>query len=438
MQNFYDVLLRRFVAVGDAIHQSGDGGPELGRFKQLDSLTHVLYLMAQDSADSAAAVWGRRLGFFQKSHAKRLRHADLESDDSEAATTAWPSTGVFLALRALGHVFPVTDQRHHIVTPAILFLGQIISHTPVASMYDLVMGILCSGLLIEYNKDAKRVVPEALAFLGGAIRLFAPDGPDRESRMFAHPALGDAASHSPFDAIRTEMVSFATKGVDEIPKLSLHKESIERSESCATAALASALDLISSYATSLLPLSSKECFAEVGNALIALQPRQKEQPLPKMLWGKLSEAVVAVEKHEKIAATRSPLQRRSATSVAAIKSLAPRLESAEASRKNRSRGDGNTEATALRHELQRESKAAKRELQWDATLVEQARRSEQVKRDQAAAAKRHKAFAWLEQKQGELNQQVRQGGGLLKGGGVGAARSKARTGKLGIKKGGKL
>jgi nucleolar protein 14 len=70
--------------------------------------------------------------------------------------------------------------------------------------------------------------------------------------------------------------------------------------------------------------------------------------------------------------------------------------------------------------------------------MEQARRDDQAKRDQAAAAKRHKAYAWLEQQQGEINNQVRQGGGLLQGGGTGAARGKARTGKLGIKKGGKL
>jgi nucleolar protein 14 len=37
-----------------------------------------------------------------------------------------------------------------------------------------------------------------------------------------------------------------------------------------------------------------------------------------------------------------------------------------------------------------------------------------------------------------MNQQVRQGGGLLQGGGMGAAKAKARSGKFGVKKGGKL
>jgi nucleolar protein 14 len=154
MQNFYDVLLRRFVAVGDAIHQSGDGGVELGRFKQLDELTKTMYAMAQDSADTAGAVWSRRLGIFQNAQAKRLRDAELERDE-EDDDSAWPSVGVFLTLTALGHIFPVTDQRHHVVTPAVLLLGQMIAQTPVLSTSDAVLGTLCSGLMLEYTRGPR-------------------------------------------------------------------------------------------------------------------------------------------------------------------------------------------------------------------------------------------------------------------------------------------
>jgi nucleolar protein 14 len=75
MQNFYDVLLRRFIAVGDAIYSSGNGGAELARYEQLNALTRTLFSMSQDAPESAAAVWGRRLGVFQNAHAKRLRDA---------------------------------------------------------------------------------------------------------------------------------------------------------------------------------------------------------------------------------------------------------------------------------------------------------------------------------------------------------------------------
>ena len=98
MQNFYDVLLRRFIAVGDAIYTSGDGGPDLGRHEQLDSLTKTLYAMSQDSPECAGAVWSRRLGFFQKALGKRLRDSELIQDEDEDAAefSVWPSYGTFL------------------------------------------------------------------------------------------------------------------------------------------------------------------------------------------------------------------------------------------------------------------------------------------------------------------------------------------------------
>ena len=77
MQNFNDVLLRRFVAVGDAIFDSGDGGKELGRYDQLSALTKVMYKIAQDSPESAGAVWSRRIGILRNAHDKRLRDSEF-------------------------------------------------------------------------------------------------------------------------------------------------------------------------------------------------------------------------------------------------------------------------------------------------------------------------------------------------------------------------
>ena len=192
MQNFYDVLLRRFIAVGDAIHTSGDGGEELGRYEQLNALTKILYAMSQDSPESAAAVWGRRLGIFQNAHAKRLRDAGFVSiDDDKDDFTAWPSTGTLFLLRALGHIFPVTDRRHRVVTPALLLLGQMVAQTPVRSLSDLVCGLFCCGLMVEYTKEAKRVAPEAMAFLAGVLRLFSknPAASPVPTLQQVHPSL---------------------------------------------------------------------------------------------------------------------------------------------------------------------------------------------------------------------------------------------------------
>lgn len=450
MQNFADVLLRRFVAVGDAIFESGDGGPELGRYRQLDALTETMYNLAQDAPDSAAAVWSRRLGFFQNAHAKRLRDAELvdqgddesEDDDDEDGRlkSAWPSTGVFLSLRALGHIFPVSDRRHPIVTPALLLLGEFVAHTPVESMYDLVMGTMCAGLLVEYTKEAKRVVPESLAFFASVIRLFAPDSA-KLPEMFPQPSLGAASSQEPFLSLRSKVLAY--DGI-ELPLLSLCRKDIENDKT-AVAILTAALHIVEGMVTNLagsMMSAETECFFEITKSLLELQPKSKKKSFPQPLQKKIAAAVTAISEACQHDNDRLPLQRRPAPSVrdTAIKTLAPRLENPERYSFSKDKKKDPTQAALdrTRREVKREHKAISRELRLDAALVEETRRQEKDKKDSAARAKRHKAFAWLEGEQAAMNQQVRQGGGLLQGGGTGAARAKARTGKLGMKKGGKF
>lgn len=440
MQNFYDVLLRRFVAVGDAIHESGSGGAELARYQQLDSLIKTLYLMAQDAPESATAVWSRRLGVFQNAHAKRLRDSELDhQEDGLEQKTAWPSVGVFLVLRSIGHIFPVTDRRHYVVTPTVLFLAQIVGHTPVTSMYDLVLGVLCSGLLLEYSKEAQRVVPEVLAFLADAIRLYSPDAA-KSVYAFALPSVGVASTLEIFASLRSTVSGLEA---DSCSQLSLEKDRIDSDETI-SAVLFSALHLAEVAVSHLKePLASgaQESFVALAESVLSLKPKSRVHPLPVALQKKVSECVAAISQACTNGA-RSPLRLRSGPSVRekAIKSVAPRMEDPSRYSTSKDKGKSATQ-TALdrtRREYKREHKAVARELRTDAAFFETERRREQEKRDSAARAKRQKAFSWMEGEQATMNQQVRQGGGLLSGGGIGAAKAKARTAKVGMKKGGKL
>jgi nucleolar protein 14 len=139
---------------------------------------------------------------------------------------------------------------------------------------------------------------------------------------------------------------------------------------------------------------------------------------------------------------RQPLQRRKGASAKdlAIKTLAPRMEDPSRYSMSKDKGKSALQAEHDRHrrEYKREHKAAMRELRLDNAFIESERRKAKSEADNKAKEKRHKNYAWLEQEQATINQQVRLGGGLLKGGGIGAAKAKARQGKLGIKKGGKF
>lgn len=447
MQNFYDVLLRRFVEVGDAIYTSGDGGPELGRYDQLNALTQTLYAMAQDSPQCAGAVFGRRLGIMQKALAKRLRDAEFIAADDEDAPSAWPSTGTLLLLRALSHIFPVTDLRHVVVTPALIFLSQTVAQCPIRSLDDVVIGLFCSGLIVNYTKEAKRLSPEALAFISGAVRLFSNKA-EAATGTTAVPSFELAVrNNSNLASLREAVGDFveSSKDIDASElQISLEKDKIS-SEAMPAAILCSTLKLVKMigeiYGGSLNDAEA-EVFDEVSRSILLLKPKSKSSPLPRFVANAVAEAAQSISSASSSATNRAPLLRRSGATAGqlAIKSYAPRME--DPTRYAMSKDKGKSQRQAIldrnRREYKREHKAATRELRLDAAFIENERRQAKQKRDNMAREKRNKNFAWLEEEQATMNQQVRMGGGLLKGGGIGAARAKARSGKLGIKKGGKF
>lgn len=435
MQNFYDVLLRRFIAVGDSISESGDGGEELGRVDQLHCLTKVLYAMAQDFPEAAGAVWSRRVGIFQNAHAKRLRDLELLSEDEGREESPWLSPGTFLLLKASSAIFPGTDKRHYVATPVNLFLGQILSQTPIMSSYDIVLGILCCGLLLENGIEAKRVAPEALGFLSGVIRLFS-----NSPGQFPLPCF-ESAYHIPDLQTLRSSLQENKGGISDMPSLKIERDFVSTNNQLVSLAiLGTCLQVIDSFATGLQgsfnPSAEPELFGEVSQSLLTLRPKD----LPTVLKQKL--VATASSLADLCPVTRVPLRRQAEKNddTLGLKTLAPRMEDPERYTMSKDFGKKSVQVAIdrTRREYKREHKSISRELRIDAAFIENDRRLEQTKRDSKAQAKRQKNFAWLEGEAATLNQQVAQGGGLLKGGGMGAAKAKAASGKLGIKKGGKF
>lgn len=375
---------------------------------------------------------------------KRLRDVEVTplGDACEDEFTAWPSTGMLLLMRALPHIFPPTDKRHAVVTPALLLLGQILAQTPIKTRYDVVMGLFCAGLMLEYTKGAKRLPPEATAFLAGVLRLFADDA-ELALADSPLPSLGSALKCDQLQDLRGDLAKLIDHDAANV-RLSLEKENIQ-ADTTPSAILKSALCLTQQAFISIGKTdegSEREIFAEILKSLLFITGKRKDLTLPQSIKSCLAETARVASSTCASDAPRQPLQRRKAATVKdlAIKTLAPRME--DPSRYTMSKGKGKSQLQAEhdrnRREYKREHKAAMREMRLDNAFIESERRKAKDRADSKAREKRHKNFAWLEQEQATMNQQVRLGGGLLSGGGTGAAKATAKSGKFGIKKGGKF
>jgi nucleolar protein 14 len=216
-------------------------------------------------------------------------------------------------------------------------------------------------------------------------------------------------------------------------------------ETTSVSVLAAALHLSELYAQTLsgsLGGAERETFAETTNSLLCLKPNSKTEKLPASIRSKVATTASAISDACMLDQERAPLMRRHqpTKSETATKSLAPRLEDPDRYSRSRDKGKSSEQVAIdrTRREYKREHKAISRELRLDAAFIENERRQEDAAKTNRARAERQKNFSWLETEQAAMNQQVRQGGGLLKGGGMGAAKNKAKTAKLGMKKGGKL
>jgi len=299
--------------------------------------------------------------------------------------------------------------------------------------------------MIEYTKEAKRIPSEAFAFLAGVLNLFS-ENMEEVCVGSPIPSFSSSGKFEELKRLRKSVIKFFKSSEAKTADftLSLEREKIS-SNSSPSAIILSVLQLVQKsveYYADSMNTAETEAFDQVTRALLHLSPSSKSSKLPRKIVKELKKTVDAMSEKLHMGEARHPLRRRSAAKASdlAIETLAPRMEDPTkyAMGKDKDKTRVQADKDKARREYKRERKAVSRELRLDAAFIESERRKEKERKDTKSREARNKNFGWLEQEQATMNQQVAQGGGLLAGGGMGAARNKAKSGKLGIKRGGKF
>ena len=145
------------------------------------------------------------------------------------------------------------------------------------------MGVLCTALMIEYTKDAKRIAPEAMAFLAGVIHLFAEDTKLATLNNLV-PSLESTISSKHVGNLRQHVINFNTSKQKNLPQLSVEKDIIEGDESYfVTGILFSSLRLIEVCALAYrnsLNCAEADAFYQIKQSLLLLKPESETSPFP--------------------------------------------------------------------------------------------------------------------------------------------------------------
>uniref|UniRef100_A0A452TLB1 NOP14 nucleolar protein n=1 Tax=Ursus maritimus TaxID=29073 RepID=A0A452TLB1_URSMA len=139
-----------------------DDPPDL---RVIDKLVVQLYNLCQMFPDSAS----NSIKFV-------LRDAMHEMEGSVEARgrAAFPGLDVLIYLKIAGLLFPASDLRHPVVTPALVCMSQLLTGCPVLSLQDVVKGLFVCSVFLDYVSLSRRFIPELINFLLGTLYLAAP------------------------------------------------------------------------------------------------------------------------------------------------------------------------------------------------------------------------------------------------------------------------
>uniref|UniRef100_A0A8D0CV49 NOP14 nucleolar protein homolog (yeast) n=1 Tax=Sander lucioperca TaxID=283035 RepID=A0A8D0CV49_SANLU len=88
---------------------------------------------------------------------------------------AFPALDMLIYLKVTALLFPTSDFRHPVTTPALLYISQALTKCPVRSLQDLTSGLALCCLAVEYVSFSKRFLPELINFLAGTLHLAVQD-----------------------------------------------------------------------------------------------------------------------------------------------------------------------------------------------------------------------------------------------------------------------
>jgi len=117
---------------------------------------------------------------FKSSTAEALQKYVLQRQTEHAEFTEKKGRGAFPRNETLMHLvlidalFPTSDFRHPVVTPAFHFIAQLLTECSPRSFKDVSTGLFLCSIALRYVNLSKRYIPEVVTFIHGLLTLACP------------------------------------------------------------------------------------------------------------------------------------------------------------------------------------------------------------------------------------------------------------------------
>ncbi|XP_009562940.2 nucleolar protein 14 [Cuculus canorus] len=136
--------------------------PEL---KAIDKLVLPLYNLCQMFPEAASDS----IKFILRDAAH-----DMEEVIEVKGRATFPGLDTLIYLKITSLLFPTSDFWHPVVTPAFIYMSQLLTKCRITTLQDVIKGLFICCLFLEYVSFSRRFVPELISFLVGVLHISLP------------------------------------------------------------------------------------------------------------------------------------------------------------------------------------------------------------------------------------------------------------------------
>ncbi|KAK9101020.1 hypothetical protein Scep_024450 [Stephania cephalantha] len=375
MQVFYGVLLQYFAVVANR---------KPSNFRLLNSLVKPLMEMSMGTPYFAAICARQRL--------IRIR-TQLCEDIKNQERDCWPSLKTLLLLRLWSIIFPCSDFRHVVITPAILLMCEYLMCCPIKSNRDIAIGSFICSMVLSFSRESKKFCPEAIAFLQTLLLSAIAQGP----LLFRYSQscyLSELKLLKPWLWVGAPVSE--VQALDFLFLMDLPEDSpFFNSDVFRVGMLVSVIESLRGF---VKIYEEHNSFPEIFCPISAvLHEVVKQEHMPDALRSNMIDgAQLITVKADEICMLRQPLQMRKLKPVP-IKLLNPKFEEDFVKGRDYDPDRERAERKKLKKLLKSEAKGAARELRKDNNFLLEAKEKERKKLEIEKAEKYNRAKTFLQE-----------------------------------------
>ncbi|NXY20421.1 NOP14 protein, partial [Atrichornis clamosus] len=138
---------------------------DLPELRTIDKLVLPLYSLCQMFPEAASDS----IRFILRDAAH-----DLDEVIEVKGRAAFPGLDTLIYLKIISLLFPTSDFWHPVVTPAFMYMSQLLTKCRITTLQDVIKGLFICCLFLEYVSLSRRFVPELINFLLGVLHISLP------------------------------------------------------------------------------------------------------------------------------------------------------------------------------------------------------------------------------------------------------------------------